>query len=315
MSRSAGADNLSPFAAGQAQDAAAHGVEYTAEFQELDALVNAYDAEGVGPLRKGERPFQWEQVATAAQALLARAPDLRVAVWLLRAWLEQSGVSGLLAGLACIVELLALPEAVLHPRPQEGEPAREAHAISLAWLGSASLLHQVRQAPFSPTIALSCGALRHDTNQAQALAPAARTELLERLQGGLQHLEHITEVLQQSQTEPAFNTAHLYEELAFAFKTLGASTAPQGMGSKPAAEPARHVQAQAAGPVFQKREEVLHTLSGLIAYFREHEPGHPAPLLLQRVQRMVGASFETILAELYADAEQLVARVEKPQAH
>jgi predicted component of type VI protein secretion system len=124
MRRSAGADNLPPVAAGQALEVTAHGVEFTAEFQELDALINAYDAEGIGPLRKGERPFQWDAVASAAEALLARAPDLRVAVWLLRAGLEQNGVSGMVTGLARIATLLALPEAEQHPRAQEGEAAR-----------------------------------------------------------------------------------------------------------------------------------------------------------------------------------------------
>jgi type VI secretion system protein ImpA len=138
--------------------------------------------------------------------------------------------------------------------------------------------------------------------------------LLEHLQAGLQQLERITEALQQSQTEPAFNTAQLYEELAFACKALGSRQQPRGHSAQPTAAESS-APAAALGPVKLRREEVQQSLTALIAYFREHEPGHPAPLLLQRVQRMVGASFETILAELYADAEQLVARVEKPLTH
>ena len=161
MSRSARVNNVPPSAAVHAVDQVAHGVEYTTEFQDLDTLVNAYDAEGVGPLRKGERPFQWESVASASEALLARSADLRVAIWLLRACLEQRGVSGLLDGLSRICELLTLPEIELFPQPLEGEPVREAHAVSLAWLGSAALLHQLRNAPLSPNVPITIADIRY----------------------------------------------------------------------------------------------------------------------------------------------------------
>lgn len=314
MGNAARVENLVSLAPDGTTDQARFGVEYTPEFQELDAMVSAYDSEGVGPLRKGERPFHWDAVANSAEGLLARCPDLRVAMWLLRARLELRGVAGLVDGLSRICELLALPESDLFPQAMDGESAREAHSVCMAWIGSAALLHQMRTAAFAPNTPLTCADLRKDERLAQALEPALQAELAATLQLGLQHLDQITHTLQQNGAYLPFNVAPMHDEMAFAYKTL----LPNALGSY--APPLPGSAATAPGPTgpnslsLHRREEVQQTLNGLIAYFKEYEPGHPAPLLLQRVQRMLGASFEDLMTELYADAKQLVARIEKPQA-
>jgi len=55
-------------------------------------------------------------------------------------------------------------------------------------------------------------------------------------------------------------------------------------------------------------------LSRMVAYFQAHEPSHPAPIFLNRVQRMLGANFETLMDELYPEADQLIAKLERPKA-
>lgn len=287
------------------------GVEYTPEFLEIDTLVNAHDAEGPGPLRKGEKPFQWDMVASASEALLARAPDLRVALWLLRAYAQQRGVAGLVQGLSRIGEVLALPQDQVFPKPLGEESAREAHAISLAWLGSPALLHQMRTARLAPEVELSSADMRADEGRVHTLDLATRGALAAQLQQGLQHLDQIAGAIQQDGSYPTFNLAPLRDEMAYAKKALqgGVPLAAPVAASSPAPTGATSDE----GSSLKRREEVQQTLSRLIAYFKEHEPGHPAPLLLQRVQRMLGASFEDLMSELYADAQQLIARIDKPQ--
>jgi type VI secretion system protein ImpA len=294
---------------------AEYGVEYTAEFHELDAMVSAFDSEGLGPLRKGERPFQWGDVAIAAENLLALSPDLRVGMWLLRALLDLHGVTGLVDGLARICALLELPEADLFPRAIDGESAREAHAVSMAWIGSSTLLHQLRSAPLAPHISMTCDELHKDDSLARSLETSAKADLSTALQRGQQHLDQITHILQQNGAHLPFNMAPLHEEMAFVCNALGIKNHGHDSGVAPTAglhtAPAPPSAASRLG--IHRREEVQQSLSGLISYFKEHEPGHPAPLLLLRVQRMLGASFEELMTELYADAKQLVARIEKPQ--
>ena len=289
------------------------GVEYSAEFQEIDAAINTFDAEGWGPLRKGERPFQWDSVARAAEGLLAQSPDLRVALWLLRALLEQQGVVGFVQGLMRIGELLALPPASLFPRATDGEPARAAHAVSLAWLGGAAVLHQLRNARLAADSPLACADLHQDVAVTQTLEPTARLALAAAMQRGLQALDAITEALQQDGAELSFSLVPLHDEIEFLDRALGRKEASPDAPDAGPVRPGTAAQDFSRAPGLRNRTEVQQTLVGLIAYFREQEPGHPAPLLLQRVQRMLGASFEELMSELYADATQMIARIEKPQ--
>ncbi len=294
-------------------DPSESGVEYSAEFQRLDAAINTFDAEGFGPLRKGERPFQWDSVASAAEGLLAQSPDLRVAIWLLRSLLDGKGVCGFVEGLARIESLLALPESSLFPRAVDGEPVREAHAVSLSWLGGTALLYQLRSARLTPELALSGADLHQDAALVLSLEPSTKASLAATMQRGLQALDAIIHALQQDGADVYFNVASLRGELEFLGKTLGRqSLASDALAASPASPLASAAQDFSRGP--RTRADVQQTLAGLIAYFKEYEPGHPAPLFLQRVQRMLGASFEELMGELYADAKQMIARIEKPQA-
>lgn len=306
-------DNWTAGSPGDQAHQADGGVEYSAAFQELDARINAFDTEGQGPLRKGERPFQWDAVASAAEGLLDQAPDLRVALWLLRALHAQGGLCGLAQGLARIAGLLALEPDSIYPRATDGETAREVHAISLAWLGSAALLHQVRTAALAPGLVLSSSSLRQDSAPALALEPATRAALAEAAHSAVQQLDSIVGALQQEGVELSFNVTPLREELAFLALLL---RAPDSAAEAPQASSPPQTDALAPLPTagLRTRADVQQALAAVIAYFRENEPGHPAPLLLQRVQRMLGASFEELMGELYVDAEHLIARIEKPQA-
>lgn len=294
-------------------DQSGYGVEYTAEFHELDTMVSAFDSEGLGPLRKGERPFQWDIVASSSESLLAQSPDLRVAIWLLRALLQLKGVAGLVEGLSRIRTLLSLPEAELFPRAVDAEPAREAHAVTVAWVGSSTLLHQLRTAQLASNIPLTIADMRRDDGLAMALDSTVKAELAATFQQGVNHLDHIAHVLQQDGTYLSFNVAPLRDEMAFASKILGAkertSEVVNSNGNTAIAPP--YPATNNSG--INKREDVQRTLAALIDYFKENEPSHPAPLLLLRVQRMLGVSFEELMNELYSDANQLVARIEKPQ--
>ena len=60
------------------------------------------------------------------------------------------------------------------------------------------------------------------------------------------------------------------------------------------------------------RDDVRIALDQLVDYFVTHEPGHPGPIFLRRLQRMLGASFEDLMQELFPDAGQLMAKLNRP---
>ena len=290
----------------------ADGVEFTREFQDLDASISSYDAEGAGPLRKGEKPFQWEAVSKTAEMLLNKANDLRVSLWLLRACISQRGVSGLVDGLVRISRLLDLPPEQVFPQPLTGETAREVHAIALAWLGSPALLHQFKIAPMSDDMSLSIQDIRSNETLIDGLSVKSRNFLQRAFQSGVNHLDNIAEALQFGDSYLPFDISSLRSEMVFMEKLFRGSETTElvDLGLSQDGDSTSHV----TNNVVQKREDANQMLNALIKYFREYEPGHPAPLLLQRVQRMLGASFEELMGELYVDAKQLIARLERPQS-
>lgn len=58
----------------------------------------------------------WGEVAARAEALFFRTKDLRVAVWLTRAWTRRDGFVGLVSGLHLINDLLTLYWENIHPQ-------------------------------------------------------------------------------------------------------------------------------------------------------------------------------------------------------
>lgn len=54
--------------------------------------------------------------------------------------------------------------------------------------------------------------------------------------------------------------------------------------------------------VIASRNDVILALDQILDYFSHHEPSHPAPLLLERVKKMMGMNFENIIEELLPDS-------------
>jgi EvpB/VC_A0108, tail sheath gpW/gp25-like domain/ImpA, N-terminal, type VI secretion system len=102
------------------------------EFQSIDAMVSAFDAEGDGPLRKGESAFNWSLVEERCLPLAELSKDLRVGIWLIRAALASLQIKKFETCLTQLANWAALPAEELHPTPLDGED--EIHALILGWL-------------------------------------------------------------------------------------------------------------------------------------------------------------------------------------
>jgi type VI secretion system protein ImpA len=62
------------------------------------------------------------------------------------------------------------------------------------------------------------------------------------------------------------------------------------------------------------RTDVLRCLDALCRWFREHEPSHPAPLLLERARRWVEMDFMSLLRDLSPQAVEDAERLRGAQA-
>jgi type VI secretion system protein ImpA len=78
-------------------------------------LEAAFADRAVGPEGDSLAP-DWKRIAGDASALFKRTKDLRVAVTLTKAWLNQDGLRGLQRGLALVQQLLSLRWGSVHPQ-------------------------------------------------------------------------------------------------------------------------------------------------------------------------------------------------------
>nr|WP_179404268.1 type VI secretion system ImpA family N-terminal domain-containing protein [Burkholderia guangdongensis] len=293
-----------------------NALDFDEEFIRLDSLICEHDSLGDVPLRKGEPAFQWGNVEKACVELLRKANDIRVAIWYLRACIARRGVAGLADGIGCLAGIMSLPIDEIQPRALPGESPREMHVLHLGWISSASFLHQCRQARFE--------------ERGITLDELARGEVAEKIPGESEFNATANIVLPEiresvlriaeltTAVERPFDLSRVLGLLDAALAHLNPTDRPADRLAARETERAIAATEQAkplrARSELTTREDVDAALECIAEYFRIHEPSHPAPIFLSRIRRMLGAGFEEMMAELYADGAALAAQLSRPGA-
>lgn len=283
-------------------------VTHTEAFQSVDAMVSTYDAEGEGPLRKGEVAFNWAIVEELCLPLAEKTADLRVGIWLVRAALASLQISKVLESLDRIAKWVSLSPDQLHPLPMEADD--DIHALILGWLASPAFMYGLEQLPAYAKSDLTLAAIESYEQPHLAMQQGEKSELAQQLKQLLDAINSIEKhifdgysvegrsLIRASQLlERCLKKVGLHESVLEQINTRSDDLSPE----------------QGSGPL-NSRNDVKQMLTQMIAYFQAHEPSHPAPIFLNRVQRMLGANFEELLDELYPDAQQLIAKIERPKA-
>jgi type VI secretion system protein ImpA len=306
-------------------------LEYDAAFGELERAAEGKpeQVEGDRVIEKAEDP-QWREVFEKADALLARSRDLRVALHLMHAGINLSGISQLASGLALIDGLLRTSWDDVHPRLDDDDKDPMLRINSLSELesppppGSRSrpyLLQSLDRTPlvrsalagvFSyrdvklargditpspadktsvPQVALIEAAFQEcDLDGLQASSRAVGSAL-----GTLNALRDYLREKVGSERSPAFAT--LEKELQGIQRLYAEQLSRRGV----AAEAPQQGAAAPVGPVLgeiRTREDVVRILDRVSDYFEKYEPSSPIPLLLQRAKRLVAKDFMEILRDL-----------------
>jgi type VI secretion system protein ImpA len=287
------------------------GVEFTDSFQKIDGMVSAFDANGDGPLRKGEQPFRWSFVEELARPLAELAPDLRVGVWLLRSGLACRGLDGLVEGMSRLADWIERPADQVHPIADGSEHPREFHALVLSWLVTPQFAHAFLSAPLRPAHSLNLGSLAGLEDSNAIRLDDSFDGLVSELRAAREAGRRIDRVLTVEIPDAYQGMGSFLEVLELAIQRLDPPADAPADGAKVSTDSAPNPEI----PVLPgTRHDVDRMLKQLINYFRTCEPSHPAPIFLMRVQRMLGCSFEELMDELYQDSQQLVARLERPKA-
>lgn len=306
-------------------------LEYDADFQIMNQASQGKAEQQFGDTIIPAEPADWNTVEKFATSLLTRTKDLRVLLALTHAWTRRRGLPGYADGLLLVQEALTRYWEQLYPLLEEyGETDPFYRINALAGLSDKSdLTVAVRNASL-----LRSNGDEISLRDAQALLDGSKTECPD-YPGGRPRL--IDELARGDQ--PGTSAVIVINERLLAIRDLltgylGESGVPEmeqllktvGLVASACqvtdiskllpnrdaqAEQHAEPQAVAASPVQQvtdwrsvqvtSRADAQLMLEKAKQYFAQYEPSHPAPLMIERVQRLSELNFMDIIRDLAPD--------------
>lgn len=269
------------------KDKAINSIEHDDRYIAIEDTFNALDSLDPDADSRQQR-LAWPAIVASATQLLAEKPDLRVALWLTRALIETSGLEGLADGLERIAALTAKREG----DADAGDEGQDSPALALAWLGLPEAALRIGKLTLeSIQIDVSSAALRDDALRARLPIDAQALHWMSRSIDSLGDIEHAINIVE---TDYPLHTAGIRRLLTAASRqTVAATSLDTGTQSG---------ERSTMPCVATDRAAIAHRIDELIEWFRRHEPGHPAPLLLNRVRRSMSMDFLELVEELMPDA-------------
>lgn len=306
-------------------------LEYDADFQLMNQASQGKAEQQFGDTIIPAEPADWNTVEKFATRLLSRTKDLRVMLALTHAWTRRRGLAGYADGLLLVQEALTRYWEPLYPLLEEyGETDPFYRINALAGLSDKSdLTVAVRNAPL-----LRSNGDEISLRDAQALLdgsktecpdyPGGRSRLIDELARGDQPgTSAVTAINERLSAIRELLSGHLGEtgvlEMEQLLKTVGQVASACQVTDISRLLPNREAQAElsaepqpaVAQPVQQvtdwrsvqitSRVDAQLMLEKARQYFAQYEPSHPAPLMIERVQRLSELNFMDIIRDLAPD--------------
>lgn len=320
-------------------------LEYDPDFIALEASAQGKPEQQFGDTVIPAVEPEWPQVAEAAQALLRRTKDVRVAVHLLRASTRLQGLEGFLSGIRLLTGLLDSQWDHVHPMldaDDDNDPTMRLNALAPladdllvvrdlydAWVGTARSLGRIRVRD----IAIARGVLESSGGDAGYSASQvqggleeivqSQPEVAQRMAGAAPAISGLRQVLNdRSGLGEAVDLSRL-RAIGHMLNQTAQSLAPEagaanagdaGIGEGQVGSDTVESAGRSAGPTpirgeIQSRADAVLMLDKVIAYLQRTEPGNPAPLLIERAKKLIGVSFLDIIANLAPDAISTIEHV------
>lgn len=307
-------------------------LEYDADYQAMEQASQGKAEQQFGDTIIPAEPADWTTVEKLAVSLLGRTKDLRVMLALTHAWTRRRGLVGYADGLLLVQQAISLYWEPLYPLLEEyGETDPFYRINALAGLGDKSeLTSAVRSASL-----LRSNGDEISLRDAQALLDGSKTEcpdypggrprLLDELARGDQPgIQAVVQINERLQTIRDLLTGYLGEsgvpEMEQLQKTVGlvasacqatdigsllagreAADVGEADGSAPVAAQAAPFVADWRSVQVTSRADAQLMLEKAKHYFAQYEPSHPAPLMIERVQRLIELNFMDIIRDLAPD--------------
>jgi len=325
-------------------DTCGSNLEYDPRFLDLMSLAQGKPEQQMGETVIAAQEADWRAVLKSATALSTETRDLRIAVILTQAAIELHGLRGLTDGLALIMDWLSHHWETLHPALEidaEYDPLIRTNALAYLYAPHTCLkairkshVLKSRIGDISVNVIEDIIDKRADSNT----APVSTLEQLTRLIADEREQNHQTfaalhEAYRLQQAIEAFWKSQLTAEywpefddlsrlleklnhlLAEPEQLLSASDPEQAEHTAPSTQIAAN-QAAIQPHTIGNRREAFQVLALVRQYFERHEPAHPAPLLISRIEKLEALDFAQIIAELTPDGmtqlEQLAGQQANP---
>jgi len=312
-------------------------LEYDPDFMALERLAQRREERQFGDNVIAAEEPDWAKVEQAALAAAERTRDLRVAIHLCAAWVRLRGLPGWSDGLALVRGLLEQHWDTVHPQldaEDDNDPTARVTAI-MPLADPFRPLGYLRTTVFVQSPRLGAYTLRdlRLATHAQKPAEGAEAEV-----ASLADIESCCLDCNQEDLEVSVNAArealdHARAVDALLDEHLGIS-APElkplmsdlmeldrflqvqwskrvGSKEQPESDGGAADTAGTSGPdetgvgtsVAQigritTPQDVIRRIDEICDYYARMEPSSPVPILLRRAQRLVGRSFEELLADL-----------------
>jgi type VI secretion system protein ImpA len=318
-----------------ADRAVGEDMEYAPEFAEFMTLAEPRAERQVGDHIIAAQPPEWGDVFKAGSALLEKSHDLRILAKVCRAALQKYGLPGLAQGLALMARWIESEWDFLYPLLNvdgDYDPLFRSNAVSEI-ASREGLVTALRQAVFLETpigaITISTAEQLLDGKPREEAATVSSIEQLSRIvteekdrnQERFEAIASISSALEviastfrerlsseywpnlEQLTNIVTRIERFLASLLQDAPVSGEANAATAT-TAPASPETAPVSAAALPTALNTRAEACKALALARQYFEKHEPSHPAPLLVQRVERLANLDFAAIIKDLIPEGLQ-----------
>lgn len=308
-------------------------LEYDPQFLALTQLARGKPEEQYGSKLIPAQEPNWAEVSDAAQALLARSKDLRVAMLWLRGATNVGGYDGFVDGIALMHGLLEQFWDSVHPQldaADGNDPTMRLNALA-GLVEPTQVLRDLRQAALGGQRGADALRVRAielalagaepakgetapteaGVRQALASLVAADAALAARLQAADHGLRAIEALIDEHTLSAA--SINLQPLRKLTAMVAAAIPAPSSTG---ASADAPGAPGGAAGPgpgglggSIRSREDALRALDLVCEWLTRTEPSNPAPLVIRRAQRLMTMGFMDIMRDLAPSSVEQVLKL------
>ena len=297
-------------------------LDFDPDFQALERAGEGTPERQYGDKVFPAEPPDWVQVYELAHGLAQRTRDVRLAVWLTRSAARLHGMPGATRGLQLLQGLLEQHWAHVHPQldaSDNNDPTMRLNALAPLAAGDA-VPADLRAAGIVAgrgvltlrELELGLGKAEPHGDEARpseagvleglASITAARPEAADNLAAAAAAALAVVNAVESQVGSAAPDLSPLTKLLAVGTQALKRLAPGEGDGAQDGNDDGQGSSAggtsSGSGGGIKSRADAARELERVCSWLEQHEPGHPAPLLIRRAQRLLNMTFIEIIQDL-----------------